>query len=254
MPIYKAIVELQHVSDLPEDVIANQFIVGTPIGVEIVQSNSGLITFPLDRFYDVALPGDAAAWSQFLGAGLNRAAGITTRIYDVTDHLDGTPHGSPVAVANAVWNTPPVTPDVLPEECALNLNLEAWFAGDPPPVEVPDNAFPFDVDDPDAAPDRPRQRRSGSVVLGPFGVLANETVAGKARPDDQMRAQILEAAQRLALEWRGGGGGTTPVEWLQWSRKNAAVSLVERVWLDNSWDTQRSRGAASTSRTTVSVL
>jgi len=38
-----------------------------------------------------------------------------------------------------------------------------------------------------------------------------------------------------------------------WSRANAALYPIERVWVDNEWDTMRSRGGKSTSRETTLI-
>jgi len=160
-------------------------------------------------------------------------------LFDVTDHLDGSPHGGPVLERNwTLGNAGGGSP--FPEEVAICLTIRGggWATQ---PIEVADGA------DPDAAPDRPRQRHSGRLYLGPWQNTVQTTVDDRARPSADIHNAILDAAQQLALnvstldnDWR----------WCVWSRKNAAMYTIEDLQVDNAFDTMRSRGVSPTFRRT----
>lgn len=109
-------------------------------------------------------------------------------------------------------------------------------------METPDGA------DPGGAVDRPRQRRSGRIFLGPFNVAAMADVTDRCRPSQFLIDQALERIQNLALGLGNNG------HWVcVWSRVDGAFYRITHAQVDNAFDTQRRRGVEATVRTTVTT-
>lgn len=93
---------------------------------------------------------------------------------------------------------------------------------------------------------RPKARVRGRIYEGP---LVAQTGSGvPVRPDSNMRAMLLDFADRL-----GDVSGIPELvavnaQWVVWSRTNASSVPVVEAWVDNAYDTQRRRGVAPTSR------
>jgi len=85
----------------------------------------------------------------------------------------------------------------------------------------------------------PRQR--GRVYLGPLNTAADEDGASDVRVTSDFRGAITFAAAALA-------GGTGP-DWVVHSGAANADYPVTAGWVDNAFDTQRRRGAATSART-----
>jgi hypothetical protein len=89
--------------------------------------------------------------------------------------------------------------------------------------------------------DRNLPRNRGRIFLGPFnGSLTSD------RPG-ALRQEILD----LATDFANLGG--VNIQWCVWSRRDNAFKQVSNAWVDNAWDTIRSRGLKPTSRLTVAV-
>lgn len=68
-----------------------------------------------------------------------------------------------------------------------------------------------------------------------------------------VKAPVISASARqkvadLVPKFAGLGGAN--VDWIVWSQRNNTASRVENWFVDEAWDTVRSRGLASTARTT----
>lgn len=87
-------------------------------------------------------------------------------------------------------------------------------------------------------------RRRGRVYLGPV----KDTVNSGGRPAAAIQANLLAGAQALATGIR-----TVPSagDWAVWSPSNGTAVILWNAWMDNSWDTQRSRGLIRTLKTSV---
>lgn len=239
-----AVVELPMKSGLPKDKVVNTF----AIGEHVPGAHSGIaeLKTALARVYTVATAGSGGQpLGGWLGPQLSRVANACAiKLYDITDHLDGSPHGSPFDVATFTLAAS-LGNDPMPEEVALCCTLEAQGRG-AQRVEVPDGA------DPNAAPDRPRQRYTGRTYFGPW--QASESVVdanSMARPNATIQTTLREVMKRLADEL---DTNTADDLWLGvWSRADRAIREVEFVRTDDAWDTQRRRGNSPTAVTRVSV-
>lgn len=88
----------------------------------------------------------------------------------------------------------------------------------------------------------PQARRRGRIYLGPL--LASVNSAG--RPAAGFRTAIAAAATTLRTTI---SGLTTNPSWVVWSPTNGSSVPVTNGWIDDSFDIQRRRGLAYTSRT-----
>jgi hypothetical protein len=164
------------------------------------------------------------------------------KVYDITGKLAGNQDlGSPIDVMSFALgakdgNAAAVN---LPSEVAFCVTLEGEGRAEAP-VETDDGA------DAGTAPDRPRQRRTGRVYIGPLHALACTTVAGQVRPSsvirDTARLSIMSMANHV---FDSSAGGKLSV----WSRADAALYEVDALSADDAFDTIRSRGATPTART-----
>jgi hypothetical protein len=101
------------------------------------------------------------------------------------------------------------------------------------------------------------KRRKGRVFIGPIAasVGANALLAGDVRPSSSIRTLLTTAGLDLVLGDAGDPrlaiySPTTDVA----STVDDAFFDVENLWVDDAFDTVRSRGAKPTVRTTVNVV
>lgn len=159
-------------------------------------------------------------------------------VYDLTGHLDGTPHGSPVGtVVNSLPDNTGHGP--LPDLAAACLSYHASTVGIP--ESGPSGAIPTQdraVDE--GAPathtgiTRLKARRRGRVYLGTLNDLCLDWTGPGNRPvlHGNLLADMAQAATRLA----NAGFG-----WCVWSRRDAAMHNVDGGWIDNRFVAQRKR-------------
>jgi hypothetical protein len=78
-------------------------------------------------------------------------------------------------------------------------------------------------------------RFRGRIFIGPWMFAAE-------RPNDSQRTGLMTLATQL------GAVGGIDVDWGLWSPTRAAFSKITNVWVDDEWDTIRSRGKKATNR------
>jgi hypothetical protein len=84
-------------------------------------------------------------------------------------------------------------------------------------------------------------RRRNRVYVGPF----NYDVADNAgRPTLELQTMIYDSGMAL----KSAADASVSWEWVVWSGTNEEAYDVSHIWVDNSFDTQRRRGLAPTSR------
>jgi hypothetical protein len=91
-------------------------------------------------------------------------------------------------------------------------------------------------------------RQRGRIFCGPFATGVAE------RPDAALRAQLIALAQGLA------NLGGVNVDWVVFSPTATLAAggdvktfSVQEAWVDDEWDTMRSRGRAATTRTVLAL-
>lgn len=123
------------------------------------------------------------------------------------------------------------------------------FQKDYPTFAMPGNTGPGEVaiclsyagvDD----PERSTARRRGRVFLGPLA----STPISAPRPNATLIGQVLDFGEDLASIGTANG-----VTWHLYSQTDQTSVKIESIWCDDSWDTQRRRGLAPTTRTVRDV-
>lgn len=241
----KAVVTHQSDSADLADNVTNTFSIGGIISEEDVTVAMELaFNQAFDDFYSAMPAGAVAPVGFYFSPALdNTALASRLDLFDVTTHLDGTPHGSPFSATLFTLDASGAS-KALPSEVALAVTLEG-VGRDVAAVEAPDGA------DPGGAIDRPKQRRTGRIYLGPLGDNATVAGAGVCRPLAAFMNVARLALQKLNddIEAATGGDG-----WLSvWSRADQAMYRLVAVSTDDAFDTQRRRGEAPTARTRLVI-
>lgn len=92
----------------------------------------------------------------------------------------------------------------------------------------------------------PQSRRRGRLYLGPLNTLSIST---GGNPIASFRQDIADALEdfKTAIDAIPLAG---EVIWEVWSGVNQTGALITNGWVDDAWDTQRSRGESASSRIT----
>lgn len=139
--------------------------------------------------------------------------------------LAGAPLGSP-ALSSPFTLTGPLLGTNLPAEVSVVGSFNADISGVLEEVGVT----------------RPRSRRRGRIYIGPLqDNILFEAGSGICRPSNTFTLDLRTAMNSLRLQALS--------EWGVWSRADAAINEVVRVWTDDAFDTQRRRGEAATGKT-----
>jgi hypothetical protein len=166
----------------------------------------------LTNFYN---PASGTKVSQWFSNRISRSnTKNTIKVYDLDDPepREATTYGLSLAPASSTTND-------LPHEVALCLSYYH---------------------------DRNLKRQRGRIYLGPFhhGAVTTGTSTADVRPSQTMVDSIKLAAEILIDD--------IPANWVVYSPTDNVGRTVTNGWIDNSWDTQRRRGASPTVRTQFS--
>jgi hypothetical protein len=225
---------------IPKDDVTQSIVVST--AGAFTSADLADLTLGVGQFYNNIPTGGLVALRDVLSPSMDTVNGSLTHSYDISGHLDGSPHGSPTFENGFVLGVNRTGGVVgLPGEVAVVLSLHGSGASTAP-VEAPDGS------DAGSEIDRPRSRHMGRMFLGHLASNALDASSGAVRPSSVIRDTARLAAKDLAAYLVTHGMG-----WCVWSRKNAAVYGIVAVSTDNAFDTQRRRGTAATSRTTLAV-
>ena len=124
-------------------------------------------------------------------------------------------------------------------ETAFNLS------SDPLALDLPDEVSLCVSYANDSANSVPRGRRRGRIYIS--GQRESSNLSG--RPTTAAYEGLCDAFK----DYCDAVNAISDLSAGVWSRANATVYPIERVWCDNEWDTMRSRGGRATARKTVSV-
>jgi hypothetical protein len=233
-----AVATLKHTNGLAKSNYVNTFAISH---ASSTPGTPGEITTAIAAFYNGIATGNTVTVSSRLSGEITRATGgCSIQLYNIGADLGGTPHGSPF-FTDAFTMSAPVDSMNLPSEVACCLtwtavgrHLEA-VSGD-------DNSDPSGVDDPDSLRDRPMQRRTGRIYVGPL----NGGAHSNGRPSTGFMTILNNAGKALSVALAARASG--PYVLGVWSRKNAGIYPVGGSFVDDAFDTQRRRGAAPTAR------
>lgn len=217
--LMRALVSIPLDSGIPEDAMVNTlYFDGDDSEEDDAAYHSAVMTL-LTGFYQAI---DNPLFGQ------NVAPEATVKIYDMRDALPRVPE---------FVGTIPLSPlgaNSLPSEVAVCLSFQA-----------------------DAVSGLSQKRRRGRIYLGPIcadTALTVEVVNGQMRPRASVRTVIANAAHDMAV------GTPLPilgsVKWAVYSPTTDLTSTLDDAfhditngWIDDSFDTQRRRGPAPTTRT-----
>lgn len=214
----------------PEDTIVNTYVFSeiTPGSTE--QAASDALTV-VQGFYRGLIGATGRRLEQYLNGTFNE---YDLKAYDISDHLDGSNFGSPIdeqvgLTRTAVGNTA----NSLPNEVAAVLRFHA-VGRDAAPVESPDGA------DPGTAVDRPRQRRTGRVYLGPLNYTALDSNNSNFIP--RLHGTFISDVVNAAGIYLDQLANSLNLVQCVWSRTDGNARDVVKWSIDNEPDTMRSRG------------
>lgn len=245
MPILRFQAILEHTNGLPRDAVVNTFHVSAPSAGDW----EDLVNNFTD-FYGLDITG-----SRSVGDWLSPShPNVYVKAYEVNDTIVDdrvmSGSGAPLGVSltqdvssNAMSGVP------LPAEVACCLSMRS-----------------------NTVPSIPRARRTGRIYIGPLndGALAPPTGDGIARPAQGLLTDLRAAAARLKAGIIADGGtwvvysrpfpgrdavvrpGRTTLPALA-ARPNMTTHVIDQVWTDDAFDTQRRRGEKATAKTVLAV-
>lgn len=205
---------MQYASGLPTDVSVNNLYFKTEVG-ETVESSKGAISGILDAaFGNTNAPGVAPLADSISSA----VTGVTYRFYDLGQPLKRYPVGDPVP-AGWVGGSADTR---LPREVACCLSFK----------------------------NGPGPRSRGRIYVGP---LTSSSIQNGAfpQPSGVLTRALMGFGKFLIDGDKSGIPGPAAVGWGVVSGADAEWKRVYEVWVDNAFDTQRSRGKEPTARATV---
>lgn len=226
----QAIQTWQKQSGIPEDAVQNSWVFHYGSGADLTDAMDN-IRDNLLEFWTNIDPGGTAAPESYMSPSLSAAAdAVSIDFYDITAHLDGTTHGTPIG-RRTLTLTPSIGGIGLPDEVASVLTFHRPYSTD---VEF-------------AGATRPRARDRGRLYFGPLSssVLLADDV-DEVRINPVMCQDFVIAASNLAAH-------VDTTRWAQWSRVTASIGIVSSGWMDNAFDTQRRRGVEPSVRMPFSV-
>lgn len=227
---FLVVANLPAASGIPADAVTNTFAVAGGDPASATSRDGVLVAF--GDFYSAAAPVALTSLGEYLGGQLSRAAlACTLKLYDITNDLAGTPHGSPIGEFDFTLDGNAAS-DSMPNEVACVVTLEAIGRSEAQ-VEGPNDT-------------RPRQRRSGRVFFGPLARTGLGNMSTTPTIATGLITHFGAAFQKLQDDLVALGAGESLGVW---SRTDATVRAVEAISVDNAPDIQRRRGIRATSRT-----
>lgn len=215
MPHYRFQYTIPYISNLPTDVIVNDWslywVIGTPTTGDFDNARDALVTFYENVYNDGITTDVQAPWVA--------SGSATLKVYNRADP----PPRAPVYMSAAGYNGDAAATSLIAPETAVCLSFQA-----------------------DQASGVPQARRRGRVFLGGWAesMVYRGDVDEFPTVDPDVRNAICGSAVTL---------GTTLVAdnwiWEVWSTVNGSGAPVTNGWVDDAMDTQRRRGQAPTVRT-----
>lgn len=225
---------------IPKDSVVNDFAVDTG-ATTITPSNVGLLSSQIAAFYN-HVHASSFSVAQFISDSMSRASNAcAVKVYDISGHLDGSAHGSPIATDAFTLDAAGDFTE-LPDQvaCVLTLRGAGW------------SGAAVDIPEPPTGPAgdlHPRAQHTGRLYIGPLSGFSSTgaTAHTRARPKSQLMTCLLDAAQYIQGQWFLH---SPSIYWCVWSRKAEALYPITDAQVDDRFDIQRRRAPAPTARTT----
>lgn len=226
MVVYLLKVTFPNVSGIVADESVNDFVFNAPSTPEA----AGVAVM---AFYNAA-HGGADPLAGNLGAELSRAASVASiDTYDITSHLDGSPHGSPLFTTMFTLGAAGVSTS-LPAQVAMGLSYNADFGTTlehgPTATRPSDHAAIRE-----GAPathtvkTRPKASLRGRLYLGPCISQVIDSEGNLSTPAKNTLNKSAKFLRDAALGWA------------VWSRVNHDVHNVVGGWVNDELTIQRRR-------------
>jgi hypothetical protein len=179
----------------------------------------------MTQFFNVAGTGGAHALSTYISPVMSRGGNaVEIELYDITGHLDGTPHGSPIGISNFTLGSPLGGTTLLPEGVAATISFQAAYGTD---VEFGPGT-------------RPRSRDRNRVYIPALmsNAVMADPVTSRCKFTPAFITDCLAALYNLSQTHT-----FPPDSWnlRVWSRKNAGIKVPSEGWMDDRPDYQRRR-------------
>lgn len=234
MTLFKAQVELQPVSALPEDVVVNTWHFQSN-GLTADDTAAHALNGVLATAYQRADPVLVDSFASYVSPSISRVTKPKVKTYAI-DPATGLATSEPFEDTFAAFSGPS-NPTPLPRELALCLSYHADLTE--VAEEIADGA------DPGVARDRPASRLRGRLFMGPFNMNTNGGTT-EARPGNGVQEVTLELARYIF-------SNPAPLaahgfQWVVYSRVARVAVPVTGAWIDDEWDIQRRRGLRRTAR------
>jgi len=239
MPVLLLNVSLPSV-DMSLDGMSNDFVyapVGT--GVADVPTASALASAVVG-FYNTHSGTMVQAVGSYFALSLQKSAGFTVRVYDITSHLAvGAIHGPPIAtISTAASYTAAGSASPMPEGVAMALSYRADYG-----------TLPEFIRDPvtHKVTGRPRATKRGRIYVGPLiaAAFTNDSTTFRTKILPQFGTDCMKSLQNIN---QLHDASSNPWLLQVWSKKNASVSPLVETWYDDRPDYQRRRADQSTVR------
>lgn len=216
MAVIRALVSFDHDSGLAQDRVTNTFhFNGTADSV-----TGALIVDDLISFY-----GGANVTASLLTRYGGQLAGTATiKLYDLADSIPRVPFYQ--ETINPLWT--PSASVQAPAEVSVCASFQA----------TPGSGLD-------------QKNRRGRIYLGPliWTTSVYDVSTGTPRVASTFRTDIITAMTRLAQL----GDDVNHASWVVYSKVLGTTALVTQGWVDNAFDTVRSRGEQATARTTATL-
>jgi hypothetical protein len=202
---------------------------------------AGDVSVGLQHFYITLNSGQTTSMTAYLAKSVDSTRGLAWQAYDITAHLSGTPHGSPINSGNYTITSAGASTVPIPEGVAACISYRGNYGTD---VEF--------VRDPSThkVTARPRSRHRGRIYFGPLS--ANALIQDSTTFRAQILSTFLTDAQ-LALQSAGTITDSGSNKWhlSHWSKKNASTEDIVQQWIDTRPDYQRRRADQAMVRQTA---
>ncbi|HWI05623.1 MAG TPA: hypothetical protein VNT52_17585 [Acidimicrobiales bacterium] len=237
-----AVATLPSDTGMAADAVTNQFAVAGPSALDAGAASA--IAAAVRDFYITVPTGQTQRVRDMLSPVLDNGTDrCTVDVYDISNHLDGSPHGSPIFTLPFTLAAPNGG-TALPSEVAIVASLHAVDRS-LQRVSVPDGP-PGPTGD-----TRPRQRFTGRIYVGPLNTQATDAASGTVRVSSIASALIRQGILTLARNIRSNSPVLANLG--IWSRADATVRAISHVKVDNAFDTQRRRGERASSAITTTI-
>lgn len=191
---------------------------------------AGDVSVAIQHFYTVAASGGFAFYPK-MSYSVNGAAGLQWTAYDITTHLNGSPHGAPINSGTYALSGMGAPTQPMPEGVAAVLSFRRDYGTD---VEFIRDPVTHKVIA------RPRGQDRGRMYLGPLN-YTNMELAPTTNRTRFLASFCNGIIAQLNASLTITDSGSNVWKFSHWSKKKASVANVVQIWADDRPDYQRRR-------------